>query len=58
MAERVVQGGHDVPADVIRRRFSAGLRNLREVYAPLVDDWVVYDNGGGQPHLLESGGRT
>ncbi len=57
VAARVTQGGHDVPSTVIRRRFEAGLRNLREVYAPLVDDWVVYDNGGGQPQLLESGGR-
>ena len=29
VAERVRQGGHDIPAEVIRRRFTAGLRLLR-----------------------------
>ena len=54
--ERVAQGGHDVPADVIRRRFAAGLRNFREVYASLVDAWILYDNDGEQPVRLDSGG--
>lgn len=53
VAERVKQGGHDVPVDVIRRRFAAGLRNFREVYVPLVDAWVLYDNAGDQPVLLD-----
>lgn len=47
--ERVRQGGHDIPVAVIRRRFAAGLRNFRTVYAPLVDAWAVYDNSGDAP---------
>jgi predicted ABC-type ATPase len=53
VAERVRQGGHDIPEDVIRRRFAAGLRLLRDVYQPLVDHWATYDNAGGEPRLLD-----
>lgn len=53
VAERVRQGGHDVPADVIRRRFKAGLENFQKYYAPQVDEWVLYDNSGSAPALLE-----
>ena len=53
--ERVRQGGHPVPEDVIRRRFDAGLRNLRDHYAARVDEWRLYDNSGPVPVLLERG---
>lgn len=39
VAEPVRQGGHDVPGDVIRRRFAAGLRNFERVYRDAVDAW-------------------
>lgn len=51
---RVVQGGHSISEPVIRRRFDSGLRNFREVYKPLVDDWTHYDNSGAAPVLIES----
>jgi predicted ABC-type ATPase len=44
VAERVRQGGHDVPEAVVRRRFVAGLRNFFEVYRTVVDGWHMYDN--------------
>ncbi|MCY4631915.1 MAG: Zeta toxin family protein [bacterium] len=53
---RVRQGGHWVSEDVIRRRFVAGLRNLRDLYAARVDEWRLYDNTGPVPVLLEQGG--
>ena len=55
VAMRVRQGGHDVPAATIRRRFAAGLENLRRVYVPRVDYWQVFDNAGESPRLLEEG---
>lgn len=55
VAERVRQGGHDVPEPVIRRRFTAGLRNFHERYKMAVDDWALYDNAGSTPALLEWG---
>jgi len=41
---RVRSGGHDVPEDVIRRRYEAGLKNFWALYQPLADAWSVYDN--------------
>ena len=55
VAERVRQGGHDIPAEVIRRRFTAGLRNLENTYKSAVDTWAKYDNVGERPTLLEWG---
>lgn len=51
--QRVRQGGHHVSEDTIRRRFTAGRRNFERLYAPLVDAWVLYDNSGPQPLLLD-----
>lgn len=56
--QRVAAGGHNVPEDVIRRRFHAGLRNFRQVYKPLVDEWVLYDNSGDEPVRLDEGYRS
>ena len=55
VAERVRQGGHDVPGDVIRRRFTAGLRNFGRVYRDAVDAWAMYDNAGDEPVLTNWG---
>ena len=57
VAQRVLEGGHDVPEAVIRRRFHAGWDNFEQVYRRLVDEWVVYDNSGEEPKLLAEGGR-
>ena len=53
VAQRVRQGGHDIPEDVIRRRFHVGLENFRQHYAAIVDTWALYDNTGETPVLLE-----
>ena len=57
VAQRVAEGGHDVPEPVIRRRFDAGWRNFNRTYRDLVDDWFVYDNSGRNPVLLAEAGR-
>jgi predicted ABC-type ATPase len=44
VAERVAQGGHDVPSEVVRRRFVAGLRNFFSLCEHRVDSWQVFDN--------------
>ena len=41
---RVALGGHDVPADDVRRRYARSSANFIGLYAPLADEWVVYDN--------------
>ena len=57
VAQRVSEGGHDVPETVIRRRFHGGWRNFEEIYRDLVDAWAVYDNSGGAPILIGEGER-
>lgn len=51
--QRVLQGGHHIPADVIRRRFQSGLDNFYQYYASAVDVWVMYNNAGEFPILLD-----
>lgn len=53
VAERVRQGGHDIPVPTIRRRFHAGWRNFQTLYAPLADEWLLFDNAGDAPVLLD-----
>jgi len=55
VAARVAQGGHDVPEQVILRRFNGGLRNFEKIYKKIVDEWVLYDNSGSVPKLLDWG---
>lgn len=58
VAERVRHGGHSVSEDIIRRRYVRGLENLSQLYIPLADSWVVYDNSGaGSPVLIASGAK-
>ena len=44
MANRVIQGGHNVPEADLRRRFRLGLQNLFSLYRPFCDTWNVYLN--------------
>lgn len=44
VAQRVASGGHNIPTDVIIRRYWAGLRNLFDIFAPIVNLWSLYDN--------------
>jgi predicted ABC-type ATPase len=55
VAMRVRQGGHDVPADVVRRRFHAGWHHFEDVYRHRVDYWQCFDSSGRIPVLLTEG---
>jgi predicted ABC-type ATPase len=57
VAARVRQGGHNVPANVIRRRFASGLRNFQDIYRYRVDYWQWIDNSDLHAVLLEEGAR-
>lgn len=54
---RVVQGGHDIPEAVIRRRFDAGWRNFESRYKDIADVWYVLDANNPSVVLL-SGERS
>ena len=53
VTERVRQGGHSVPEQVIRRRFAAGRSNFDILYRGLVDDWALYDNSESELQLID-----
>ncbi len=44
VAERVRQGGHDIPKATIERRYEKGLRNFFTLYQPIADSWYFYEN--------------
>jgi predicted ABC-type ATPase len=57
VAERVRLGGHDVPAETVRRRYYRGMRNFFTLYQPLATSWRFYDNSRTRPRLLARGGQ-
>lgn len=48
VASRAASGGHNIPRDVIHRRYWLGLQNLFDIFAPIVDLWSLYDNSMDQ----------
>jgi predicted ABC-type ATPase len=51
--QRVKTGGHNVPEQIIRRRFASGLKNFAEIYQTMVDEWALYDNSSRPPTLID-----
>lgn len=49
---RVLEGGHHVEQDVIVRRYYKGIQNLFDIYLPLVDGALIFDNSYGEPELI------
>jgi predicted ABC-type ATPase len=52
IAERVREGGHNVPEEDVRRRYRRGITNFLHVYRPLSDFWILYDNSGLWPREI------
>ena len=52
VASRVENGGHDIPADAIARRYLKSLRNLFQLYMPLADRTLVFDNSAEKATLI------
>jgi len=55
VAKRVANGGHDIPKQVIERRFAAGRANFESIYKRLVDHWILFDNSAEELVLLDEG---
>jgi len=52
ISKRVKEGGHDVPAGVVKRRYEKSLRNLFGFYWNLPDSISIIDNSGPSPRLI------
>jgi predicted ABC-type ATPase len=55
--ERVRQGGHSIPPEVVTRRYRKGIHNFFELYQPLMDTWAVYNNTKSDELQLIAQGR-
>ncbi|MBQ4294689.1 MAG: hypothetical protein II755_03790 [Prevotella sp.] len=58
VAERVQKGGHNIPEDIIRRRYVAGIKNFFRLFAPIVDSWYIYDNSENPRIQIACGGKN
>ncbi|KKL78675.1 hypothetical protein LCGC14_2022490, partial [marine sediment metagenome] len=46
IASRVARGEHNIPEEVVRRRFERSRHNLWNKYIYLVDEWHLFNNSG------------
>ena len=60
VATRVSEGGHNIPSDVIRRRYANGIRNLVTLYTPICNFWTIYDNSSADAEIkiIASGAKN
>ena len=56
--QRVSEGGHNIPEDIIRRRYIAGINNLFKIYMPCVDYWLVAGKSHEFRIVIAEGGRN
>jgi predicted ABC-type ATPase len=49
---RVFEGGHNIDPDVIERRYMRGIKNLFDIYLPIVDGALIFDNSEGKHELI------
>ena len=54
--QRVASGGHNIPEDVIIRRYFRGKKNLIKTYLPLCHTWIIYDNSNFPTQLIAEKG--
>ena len=52
VATRVQEGGHNIPTDVIIRRYKRGIINLFDIYVPIVDEYMIIDNSDGKREYI------
>jgi predicted ABC-type ATPase len=42
-----LNGGHNIESEVIERRYFSGIKNLFDIYCPISDIVLIYDNSKG-----------
>jgi len=50
--QRVAEGGHNIPEDVIKRRYNAGMHNLIHLYMNICDAIFVFDNSNWDEQMI------
>ena len=54
---RVAAGGHDIPEEVIKRRYYMGLDYLFNDYIPMCDHWILADNSDPPFKVIAQGSK-
>jgi predicted ABC-type ATPase len=54
---RVLEGGHNIPEEIIFRRFENGIKNLIQKYIKIVDKWILVDNTDGKFQFIAEGSK-
>lgn len=49
---RVTEGGHNIDEDIIERRYLSGIRNLFNIYLPIANEILIFDNSEGKHQLI------
>ncbi|MDR2204770.1 MAG: zeta toxin family protein [Flavobacteriaceae bacterium] len=49
---RVLEGGHNIDPDIIERRYFKGIKNLFDIYLPIVDEAFIFENSEKKLELL------
>jgi predicted ABC-type ATPase len=47
--DRVQNGGHNIPDNIVLRRYSRSIKNFMDLYLPIANDWMVFDNSFTHP---------
>ena len=58
VAMRVAAGGHDIDRETIVRRYVQGLENLRNIYIPVCNYWLIIDNSDSKRLKVAEGGLS
>ncbi len=58
VATRVSEGGHNIPPDVIERRYVKGMLNLFNIYMKIVDKWILVDNSDEDFEFIAEGSNS
>ena len=55
---RVETGGHNIPEETIRRRYSVGIDYFFHYYAPVCDRWILADNSQAPFRVVAEGSKN
>jgi predicted ABC-type ATPase len=58
VAERVSKGGHNIPKEVVERRYYRGIKNFFSLFMPVCDSWVLANNSWNNLDIVAHGQST
>jgi predicted ABC-type ATPase len=56
VARRVAKGGHNIPQDVVERRYYRGISNLITLFIPVADTWMIVNSANVVIEPIAEGG--